>query len=65
MRIEDQITTKLIKTPAYVIDERRLIKNLELLKDVQDRTGAKILLALKGLTILCSIQSISIRGMGL
>lgn len=51
MRIEDQITTKLIKTPAYVIDERRLIKNLELLKDVQDRTGAKILLALKGFSM--------------
>ncbi|SHJ34237.1 carboxynorspermidine decarboxylase [Dethiosulfatibacter aminovorans DSM 17477] len=40
-----------IKTPAYVVDERLLKKNLELLKSVQDRTGAKILLALKGFSM--------------
>lgn len=36
-----------INTPAYVIDEKRLKENLEILKDVQDRSGAKILLAQK------------------
>ncbi|MBN2737079.1 MAG: carboxynorspermidine decarboxylase [Spirochaetales bacterium] len=37
-----------IKTPCYVVDESALIKNLEILKDVQEKSGAKILLALKG-----------------
>ena len=37
----------ILKTPCYVIDERLLRKNLEILKSVQDRTGAKILLATK------------------
>ena len=36
-----------IKTPAYVIDEKRLRENLEILKKVQDESGAKILLAQK------------------
>ncbi len=36
-----------IKTPAYVIDEENLIKNGEILKGIQKRTNAKILLALK------------------
>ena len=33
--------------PRYVIDERALRRNLEVLKGVSDRTGAKILLAQK------------------
>ena len=36
-----------ISTPAYVINEKRLRENLEILKDVQERSGAKILLAQK------------------
>ncbi len=36
-----------LKTPAYVIDEGRLIENCKILKDVADRSGAKILLAQK------------------
>ena len=36
-----------IKTPVYVIDEKALISNGNILKGIQDRTGAKILLALK------------------
>ncbi len=39
-------TTKL-PTPCYVIDEARLRANLEILCGVQERTGAKILLAQK------------------
>ena len=34
-------------TPRYVIDERALRRNLEILKDVSERSGAKILLAQK------------------
>ena len=33
-----------IKTPYYLIDENLIIKNLEILKSVSDKTGAKILL---------------------
>lgn len=36
-----------IKTPCYVIDEGLLIHNLEILQDVEKRSGAKILLAQK------------------
>ncbi|MDE6775005.1 MAG: carboxynorspermidine decarboxylase, partial [Ruminococcus sp.] len=43
------LTTDLqnIKTPCYIIDEERLIHNLEILRGVEERTGAKILLAQK------------------
>ena len=40
-----------VKTPAYVLDKRLLRKNLELLKGVQDDTGCRILLALKGFSM--------------
>ena len=36
-----------LKTPCYVIDEGKLIKNLEILQDVEKDTGCKILLAQK------------------
>ncbi len=42
---------KEIPTPAYVIDEKKLKKNLEILADVQKRSGAKILLAQKAYSI--------------
>lgn len=41
MRIET------VPTPAYIVDEKKLRKNLELLEMVQNRTGCKILLAQK------------------
>ncbi len=37
-----------IQTPCYVCEEELLEQNLKLLKHVQDKSGAKILLALKG-----------------
>lgn len=40
-----------LPTPSYLVDERLLIKNLELLNSVQERTGANILLALKGFSM--------------
>ncbi|MFP4054262.1 MAG: carboxynorspermidine decarboxylase [Phycisphaerae bacterium] len=39
---------KLVPTPSIVVDLGRLRRNLSILDDVQHRTGAKILLALKG-----------------
>jgi carboxynorspermidine decarboxylase len=40
-----------IPTPVYVIDEKKLKKNLKILKDVQERSGAKILLAQKAYSV--------------
>ncbi len=40
-----------LPTPCYIVDERLLIKNLEILKSVQDRTGCSILLAQKGFSM--------------
>ncbi len=40
-----------VKTPAYILDERLLEKNLQVLKSVMDRTGCKILLAQKGFSM--------------
>lgn len=37
-----------VPTPCYVVDEGALRRNLEILADIQARTGCKILLALKG-----------------
>jgi carboxynorspermidine decarboxylase len=36
-----------IETPCYVLDEGKLEQNLQRLDEVQRRTGARILLALK------------------
>lgn len=36
-----------VSTPAYILEEDKLIKNLELLKRVQEESGCKILLAQK------------------
>lgn len=38
-------------TPCYIVDERLLKRNLEVLNTVQERTGCKILLALKGFSM--------------
>lgn len=40
-----------IPSPCFVLEERLLRKNLELLHDVQERSGAKIILALKGFSM--------------
>ena len=39
-----------LPTPCFVIDETKLIHNLEILKEEEDRPGAKILLAQKSFT---------------
>lgn len=40
-----------VQTPYYIVDEALLIKNLEILKSVMDRTGCKILLAQKAFSM--------------
>lgn len=40
-----------LPSPCYVVDEGLLIKNLEILHSVQERTGCSILLALKGFSM--------------
>lgn len=37
-----------IKSPAYVLEEEKLLKNLELLREIGEKSGAKVLCALKG-----------------
>jgi carboxynorspermidine decarboxylase len=40
-----------LPSPCFVLDESRLIRNLELLKDVQQRAGCQIILAFKGFSM--------------
>ncbi len=40
-----------LPTPCYIVDERLLVKNLEILDSVQKRTGCRILLAQKGFSM--------------
>ena len=47
----NQINFNRVKTPAYIVDERLLEKNLRILKGVMDRTGCKIILAQKGFSM--------------
>jgi len=37
-----------LPSPCWLLEEKKLIKNLELLKSIKEKSGAKILLALKG-----------------
>ena len=47
-----------VPTPCYVVDERLLIKNLEILKSVMDKTNCKILLAQKGFSMFSMYPTI-------
>lgn len=40
-----------LPSPCYLVDERLLVRNLEILDSVQQRTGCHILLALKGFSM--------------
>ena len=40
-----------MKTPIYIVDEARIRRNCEVLASVKERTGCKILLALKGFAL--------------
>lgn len=43
--------TSSLQTPFYIVDERLLVRNLEILASVMQRTGCKILLAQKGFSM--------------
>lgn len=40
-----------MKTPVFIVDESRIRQNCELLASVKERTGCKVLLALKGFAL--------------
>ncbi|MDR3542546.1 MAG: carboxynorspermidine decarboxylase [Desulfosporosinus sp.] len=40
-----------LPSPCYLVDERLVIRNLEILNSIQQRTGCNILLALKGFSM--------------
>jgi carboxynorspermidine decarboxylase len=42
-----QLDLSALRTPVYIIDEDALVRNLEILNSVRDKTGCRILLALK------------------
>ncbi|HFI0130699.1 TPA: carboxynorspermidine decarboxylase [Streptococcus suis] len=48
-----------VPTPAYIIDEAKLVNNLEILKSVQERTGCKVLLAQKAFSMYATYPLIS------
>ncbi|AFM41166.1 carboxynorspermidine decarboxylase [Desulfosporosinus acidiphilus SJ4] len=48
-----------LPSPCYIVDERLLLKNLEILYSVQERTGCSILLALKGFSMFSVFPLVS------
>lgn len=48
-----------VKTPCYVIDEAKLIMNLQLLNSIEKRTGCHILLAQKCFSAFCTYPLIN------
>ena len=48
-----------VKTPCYVISERALEKNLEILGGVMQRTGCRILLAQKAFSNFCTYPQLA------
>ena len=48
-----------INTPSYVLDEKILLENLKIIKDVKERAGCKILLAQKAFSMFSVYQMIS------
>ena len=53
-----------LPTPAYILEERLLRKNLELIKNIQDQADIKIIVAFKGFALwaafLLTLHSYSI-----
>ncbi len=48
-----------IKTPCYVCEEELLEHNLKVLKNIQDQSGAKIILALKGFAMYSTFDIVA------
>ncbi|MDE6708146.1 MAG: carboxynorspermidine decarboxylase [Oscillospiraceae bacterium] len=52
MQSNQELAKKLVShTPAYVLDEEKLLQNLEILKKIQEQSGCKILLAQKAFSM--------------
>ena len=45
-----------LPTPCYVIDEKKLKENLEILGDVREKAGCKILLAQKAFSCFYAVS---------
>ena len=50
---------KNVPTPCYVIDRDRLVENLKILKYVEEKSGAHVLLAQKAFSAFCMYPLIS------
>ena len=48
-----------LKTPCYVVDKKLLQSNLDILDDVQKRSGCEILLALKGFSMYSTFPQVA------
>lgn len=59
LKKENYKKLKEFRTPYFLIDEERILHNLEILDGVQKRTGAKILLAQKAFSNFCCYPLIS------
>ena len=59
LRKEDEKNLKKRGTPYFLIDEERILHNLEILDGVRKRTGCRILLAQKAFSCFCCYPLIS------
>lgn len=48
-----------IPSPCFLLDEKLLLRNLEIIKSIADRSGAKIILALKGFSMYSAFPIVS------
>ena len=48
-----------LKTPAFVCDEKKLLENVEICHSIGKKTGAKIILALKGFSLFNTFPELS------
>ena len=53
-----KLNTKNLPSPCWLLEESRLIDNLKILKHLRDKSGAKVLLALKGYALWQSFDTI-------
>ena len=52
------VTDTTLPSPCWLLEESLLIKNLELIKTIKEKSGAKVLLALKGYALWKSFDTI-------
>ena len=54
----DIITDSSLPSPCWILEEQKLIDNLKIIQHIKDKSGAKVLLALKGYALWKSFPSI-------